>query len=147
MFALNFASVCYGLKSFLSNFFDPYKAERGKGGRGGGEPDFSRRENVPLFGLRSKTKFVSRQMSHGFSPPDNKKRKIQAKSRDSEYFKLYFSIYNIFVLAGRRKHCGVAPPPTSLRKVCACGASKTLRCRADPYKLVESPCLRGGKNK
>ena len=54
MFALNFAAVCFGLKFSLTNFFDPYKAERGKGGRGGGEPDFSRRENVPLFGLQGR---------------------------------------------------------------------------------------------
>ena len=56
MFALNFMAVRFGLKLSLSNFFDPCKAEREKGGAEGENP-FAANEPWVL------------------PPPDNKKAK------------------------------------------------------------------------
>ena len=111
MFALNFMAVRKGLKFSLSPFLIHIKPKGEKGGSWGGEPDFSRRENVPLFGLRAergKPKFVLRRVSHGFSPPDDKKQKIQTKSRDSKYFKLH-------LLAVSTLYFRYLFPPTALK--------------------------------
>ena len=74
MFALNFMAVRLSQKSSLSNLYNPYKKPNGGEGRGGEEPDFSRRENVPLFGLQGrmpadcrKPKFASAPERGSFS--------------------------------------------------------------------------------